>query len=175
MATHAELVELFGPAGVATVGPEALAEQRIPQADAEVLSSTGLPTFLDVLFTTETKGEPQAFTVVPVEAGDEQVRVLALGAPTDADDMRYCLDLEHGYVILLTLSPEPAAEIVNRTLDDFVEFLYRLALYSKHVERLGEAEAQAYTAQLGDYLRARDQFAFASPESWWSMVLDQLG
>ncbi len=112
--------------------------------------------------------------MVPIDTGDEIVNVLCLGGPTGTTDMRYCLDLEDGYVILLTLGDQPAAEVVNTTLAEFVEFLYRLGLRFEDIAGRTSEQMDEYTLQLRAYLAARDPRAFAEPDSWWSMVFDRL-
>ncbi|MEV7124292.1 SUKH-4 family immunity protein, partial [Kitasatospora griseola] len=66
------------------------------------------------------------------------------------------------------------AEIVNTTLDDFVEFLYRFGLRFKHISTASDQQADAYTEQLRKYLESRDPQAFAEEDNWWSMVFDRL-
>ncbi|MGW4693989.1 SUKH-4 family immunity protein [Kitasatospora sp. YST-16] len=174
MATYAELAELFSPDGIVRMPLEEALANGIPEEDARLLAEVGVPVFVDVLFTAKVKGDPLAYTLVPISAGDDGVTVLALGGPTDADLMRYCLDLDNGYVILLGLGEEPTAEIVNRDLASFVEFLYRYALRLKHVAGVSDRQADEYTAKLREYLAARDPYAFAAPDSWWNMVFGAL-
>ncbi|MFJ1756707.1 SUKH-4 family immunity protein [Kitasatospora sp. NPDC088134] len=174
MATYAELAELFSPAGIVRMPKETALASGIPEQEARLLTEVGVPVFVDVLFTVEVKGDPLAYTLVPIAAEDDGVTVLALGGPTDAEQLRYCLDLDNGYVILLGLGEEPTAEIVNRDLEAFVEFLYRYALRLKHVANATEQQAAEYTAKLREYLAARDPYAFAAPDSWWTMVFDAL-
>lgn len=176
MATHDEMTELFGADRVVTLDRAVAEERGLSEADAEVLCDVGVPLFVDVLFTVDTADEgPDPFTVVPVAAGGEETRILVLGGPTDDPEMRYCLDMERGYVILMSFGEEPQAEIVNRTLADLVEFLYRFALRSKHLEHAAPQDRGPYTDKLVEYLQARDRFAFAQPDSWWSMVFEQVG
>lgn len=176
MATHDEMTELFGADRVVTLARPVAAERGLSEADANVLCDVGVPDFVDVLFTLDTSdGGPDPFTVVPVAAGGEQTRILVLGGPTDDPSMRYCLDMERGYVILMSFGEEPQAEIVNRTLVDFVEFLYRFVLRARHLEHAAPQDRSPYTKQLVEYLRTRDRYAFAQPDSWWSMVFEQVG
>jgi len=141
-----------------------------------VLCDVGVPTFVDVLFTLDTADEgPDPFTVVPVAAGGEETRILVLGGPTDDPAMRYCLDMDRGYVILMSFGEEPQAESVNRTLADLVEFLCRFALRTKRLEHTAPQDRGPYTDELVEYLRVRDRYAFAQPDSWWSMVFEHVG
>ncbi|MFF8449465.1 SUKH-4 family immunity protein [Streptomyces leeuwenhoekii] len=176
MATHEEMTELFGAERVVTLARPIAEERGLSESDAEMLCDVGLPKFVDVLFTLDTAEEgPDPFTVVPVAAGGEKTRILVLGGPTDDPSMRYCLDMERGYVILMSFDEEPRAEIVNRTLGDFVEFLYRFVLRTKHLEQAAPQDRGPYTDKLVEYLRARDRYAFAQPDSWWSIVFEQVG
>ncbi|MFE3854480.1 SUKH-4 family immunity protein [Streptomyces griseorubiginosus] len=175
MATHDEMTELFGADRVVTLDRAVAEEHGLSEADAEVLCEVGVPTFVDVLFTLDTADEgPDPFTVVPVAAGGEETHILVLGGPTDDPALRYCLDLDRGYVILISLDEEPRAEIANRTLADLVEFLYRFALRTKHLEHAAPQDRAPYTDKLVDYLKSRDPYAFAQPDSWWSMVFEQV-
>ncbi|MFF4359602.1 SUKH-4 family immunity protein [Streptomyces sp. NPDC001604] len=176
MATHDEMTELFGAGHVVTLDSSAAEERGLSEADAEVLCDVGVPKYVDVLFTLDTAEEgPDPFTVVPVAAGGEETRILVLGGPTDDPAMRYCLDMERGYVILMSFGDEPQAEIVNRTIADLVEFLYRFALRTKHLEHAAPQDRGPYTDKLVECLRARDRYALAQPDSWWSMVYEQVG
>ncbi|MGW2571241.1 SUKH-4 family immunity protein [Streptomyces sp. NPDC001537] len=75
----------------------------------------------------------------------------------------------------MSFGEEPQAEIVNRTDADPVEFLYRFALRTKHLEHAAPQDRGPYTDKLVEYLRVRDRYAFAQPDSWWSMVFEQVG
>ncbi len=175
MATYAELAELFSPDGIVRMPLDEALASGIPEEDARLLAEVGVPLFVDVLFTVKVNGDPLAYTLVPISAAeDDGVTVLALGGPTDAEQLRYCLDLDNGYVILLGLGEEPTAEIVNQSLDAFVEFLYRYALRLKHVAGVSDQQSDEYTAKLRGYLAARDPYAFAAPDSWWNMVFGAL-
>ncbi|MEZ0091287.1 SUKH-4 family immunity protein [Streptacidiphilus sp. EB129] len=174
MATTQELTELFGADRIARVDREECLRFGVPEAAVTALSETGVPAFVDVLFTLTVQGEPVAFDLLPVEVGAEQVKVLVLGGPTDDPGLRYCLDLERGVVILLALGAEPQAEIVNSSLETFVEFLYRMGLRGAHTAQADAPQQHEYYQKLADYLRAVDPVAFAEPDSWWSAVFEQL-
>ncbi|MFI6448661.1 SUKH-4 family immunity protein [Kitasatospora sp. NPDC050543] len=174
MATGQELAELFGPGGIVVLDEADSLANGVPADAAEVLAEVGLPAYLDVLFTNDIGAEPAEFSIVPVDAGDERVAVLVLGRPTDDQGMRYALDLRNGCVILLSLGEEPAAEVVNTTLADFVEFLYRVALRLTETEHASDEQRAAYDRRLRAHLRDRDPLAFAQPDTWWSMIFDHL-
>ncbi|MEY9878211.1 hypothetical protein ABH931_007738 [Streptacidiphilus sp. MAP12-33] len=175
MATTQELTELFGASHIARIDREDCLRFGVPESAVATLSETGIPAFVQVLFTLNVQGEPIAFDLLPVDVGTEQVKVLVLGGPTDDPGLRYCLDLDHGVVILLALEPEPQAEVVNSSVANFVEFLYRLALRGAHTAQADASQQHEYHAKLAEYLRAVDPVAFAEPDSWWSAVFEQLG
>ncbi|MHC5259985.1 SUKH-4 family immunity protein [Streptomyces sp. UC4497] len=174
MTNHAELISLFGSDGVITLNKGDALDNGISEEDAETLSATGLPAFLDVIFTLRPDGDPASFSILPVETGGESIEIFCLGGPTDSPHMSYCLDLDQGLVILLSQGDRPRAEIVNSTLDLFIEFLYRFALRLVHIKSADPNQKTKYTQELIDYLKSRDPQAFADPKSWWSMVYDQL-
>ncbi|MFF4338374.1 SUKH-4 family immunity protein [Kitasatospora sp. NPDC001540] len=168
------MTELFGAGGIVSVPRSDADANGVPDEAARVLAEVGLPAEVGAVFSLAVPGRPKAFTLVPVDVGDRTVNVLCLGGPTDSDDMRYCLDLEDGYVILLDLGDEPGAEIVNTTLAEFVEFLYRFGLRMKHTAGSTDRQSDDYTEQLRTYLEARDPLAFSEEDNWWSMVFDRL-
>ncbi|MFF5255146.1 SUKH-4 family immunity protein [Streptomyces leeuwenhoekii] len=174
MATYAELTELFSTEGIVRLSKEDALANKVPEHDAQTLADVGLPAQLDVIFSLDVPGEPAAFTLVPIDTGEGVVHVLSLGGPAGSTDMRYCLDLDDGYVILLSLGEEPGAEIVNTSLPDFIEFLYRFGLRLKDITGVTDEQADQYTIQLRAYLEAKDPQAFAESDSWWSMVFDRL-
>ncbi|MFK0262560.1 SUKH-4 family immunity protein [Streptomyces angustmyceticus] len=174
MATHAELTEVFGVEGVVTLPLSEVATNGVPGDDAEILVDVGLPAEIPVIFSLNPPGEPSAFSLVPVDTGEGIAKVLCLGGPSGNPDMRYCLDMEDGYVILLTLGQQPAAEIINTNLGQFVEFLFRYGLRLKHTAAASDQQADEYTEQLRKYLEAHDPQAFSEDDNWWSMVFDRL-
>ncbi|MFE4366800.1 SUKH-4 family immunity protein [Streptomyces sp. NPDC056835] len=175
MATHIELVHLFGEDNVINLDVNASLKRGIPAEDAKLLAEVGLPTFVDVLFTLKVQGLPKVFTVVPVESGDESVRIFILGSPTDSPEIRYFLDLKRRYVVLLSTGPHgPQAEIVNHSLDDFIEFLYRISLHKENTAEATVEERRRGAHDLHKALAERDPMAFSAPDTWWSMVLNAL-
>ncbi|MFG2001206.1 suppressor of fused domain protein [Spirillospora sp. NPDC048911] len=169
MATHSELVRLFGADEVITLDPADAERHGLRPADAEALCSAGLPVTADMFFTTKVDGDFDTFTLV--EAGP--LRLLVLGKAATDDRVRYCLDIESGLVLTLGLDDGVPrdAEPVNSTLDDFVEFLYRISLRTIELAGSPAEEARLYTEQLLATLRARDEKAFTR-DGLWAVVFD---
>ncbi|QKW08852.1 SUKH-4 family immunity protein [Streptomyces sp. NA04227] len=175
MATHEELISLYSEDGVILLDEAASKARGLPDEEAAQLARTGLPTFVDVLFTLKVRGAPRVFSLLPVETGEETVAVFILGGPTDDAALRYFLDLRRGYVVLLAGGPEGSqAEIVNATLADFTEFLYRVSLHKQETAQVPVSVRSSRARELRTRLAARDPLAFAAPDSWWSMIMDAL-
>lgn len=168
MATHAELVRLFGADEVITLDPADAEAHGLRPADAQVLCSVGLPVIADIFFTMKVDGDFDALTLFEAESQHGPVRLLILGKAATDDRIRYCLDIDSGLVLTLGLDggvPQDA-EPVNSTLDDFVEFLYRISLRSVELAGSTAEEARPYTEQLMATLQARDERAFTTDSLW---------
>jgi hypothetical protein len=64
---------------------------------------------------------------------------------------------------------------VNTDLETFFEFLREVTLARRQVARLDDDEAtERILEALQGSLVTRDNLAFADPENWWSVVLEQL-
>ncbi|MFI2211451.1 SUKH-4 family immunity protein [Streptomyces sp. NPDC020141] len=175
MTTYDELARLYGEDNIIRLDAEASLARGITPEDAEFLAHTGMPTYVDVLFTLRVSGNPKVFTVASVDSGRDSVDVFILGAPTDDPDLRYFIDLRHRYVVLFAASSsENQAEIVNTSLGDFIEFLYRISLHKQRTADSTSVERSRAAHELHAYLEARDPLAFSEPDSWWSMILGAL-
>ncbi|MFB4317412.1 suppressor of fused domain protein [Actinomadura sp. 21ATH] len=171
MATNAELVRVFGEREVVRLDRADAEAGGLSPADVEALCEVGLPASMGFYFSMRVD-EPEAFTVLPVQAEGEDVPLLVLGGSPDGEPLRFCLDMKRGYVLLLALAEgeESTAEIVNRTLDDFVEFLYRIELRGQELAGASDEEARAYTAKLAATLEARDPEAFGEERLWGGVL-----
>ncbi|MBO0807123.1 MAG: SUKH-4 family immunity protein [Actinobacteria bacterium] len=130
-----------------------------------------LPSEVPRLFTVHLAGEPGLFDEIRCEFADRgPYRFLVVGAAPGSPELLFGLDLVTGLVVLMD-SVGQAVEPVSSSLAAFVEFLYRLAPL---VDPDRPAPVADTVAELRAELRAHDPAAFDSPQSWWSMVLDQL-
>ncbi|MFI9364960.1 hypothetical protein ACIG5E_28505 [Kitasatospora sp. NPDC053057] len=90
MATHDELTQLFSPEGVITLDREEAVRNKIADADVDTLASVGLPAHLDLIFSLKVPGEPSAFSMVPIDTGDEVVNTVErLPGPRHAPSTRF--------------------------------------------------------------------------------------
>lgn len=170
MATHEELVRVFGEDEVVTIGRDDALANGVPPADAGFLASVGIPVSAGIFFSMRVEGELEPLSVFPVETPEGQVTLLVLGGSPDGDPVRFCLDLQRGYVILLGIEEEADAEIVNGSLDGFVEFLYRIELRDQELAGASDEEARAYTERMVALLRDRDPEAFEKDRLWGGLL-----
>jgi hypothetical protein len=169
MTTYDDLVALWGQDSIIHLPIEQLGS--VVTCGPDPLPPYGaMPIEVPLLFTTLLDGDIDLFSVLNIEAGDEQVmRLVALGAVPDDHDMLFCLDGASGGVQLLQLS-EPGLELVNSSMRMFVDFLHYVTRFVREENRgehrvAGARELQRRLAQL-------DPVAFADAESWWSMAFD---
>jgi hypothetical protein len=182
VATHAELVQVFGADGVVTLDRADVASHGVRPEVVDVLCSVGIPVTADYFFTMEVDGPYEAFTMVAAETQDGPARFLILGKGGDgdriahADQIRYAVELESGNVFMLALEDGELtshAETINTTLDAFVECLYRIELRRQEMAGSSAEEARPYTEKLVAELTARDERALA-PDAFWGGVFEAL-
>ncbi|MCX4587192.1 SUKH-4 family immunity protein [Streptomyces sp. NBC_01481] len=164
-----------GEDNVITVKADELSRVGVSPSDVRSLSQIGLPKELDGVFTVHTRRVPQAFALHEFEAAGEKQKVFILGGVPGDERLRYFLDVNDGYVGLFTFFDDgPEADIVNSTVDDFIEFLRLFGLRAKMRREASVDELRQYTSDVAAYLRERDSFAFEESDNWWSSVLDRL-
>ncbi|MER6945921.1 suppressor of fused domain protein [Nonomuraea sp. NPDC000554] len=174
MATHAELVQVFGADGVMTLDRADVESHGVRSDDVEVLCSVGVPVTADIFFTMKVDGPYDAFTMFGAETQDRPARFLILGKACTDDQIRYAVELESGNVFTLGLEdgvPNGDIETINTTLDAFVEFLYRIELRRTEMAGSSAEEARPYTEKLIAQLKARDERALA-PGTLWDGVFE---
>ncbi|WP_326710589.1 SUKH-4 family immunity protein [Streptomyces sp. NBC_01474] len=173
MASHGELVEIFGESNIEKMGYREALRIGLDEEDALVLSHVGLPRNCGALFTTEVDASPPLFTVRNF-SDDGSNRAVILGGPRDDPKMRYFLNVRDRFVGLIALRDEPRGEVVNSTLADFVEFLYHIARRDVSPAPASAAEGVQDADQLAEILIDRDPHAFREPDTWWSIALTQI-
>ncbi|MFC9609612.1 SUKH-4 family immunity protein [Streptomyces sp. NPDC056938] len=173
MASHGELVEIFGESNIEKMGYREALRIGLDEEDALVLSHVGLPRNCGALFTTEVDASPPLFTVRNF-SDDGSNRAVILGGPRDDPQMRYFLNVRDRFVGLIAFHDEPRGEVVNSTLADFVEFLYHIARRDVSPASASAAEGVQDADQLAEILIDRDPHAFREPDTWWSIALTQI-
>ncbi len=173
MASHDELVEIFGEERLATIPYRDALEIGLDEEDALVVSHVGLPRDCGAIFTTRVEGSPPLFAVRNF-SDDGANHAMILGGPRDDPEMRYFLNVRDRFVGLIVFGDEPRGEVVNSTLGDFVEFLYRIALRDSAAEPSSTAEKEQEADQLAEILINRDPHAFRESDTWWSIALEKV-
>ncbi|MEU5881048.1 suppressor of fused domain protein [Spirillospora sp. NPDC047279] len=174
MATHAQLVQVFGEEGVHKLDRDDAEANGVRPEDVEVLCSTGLPVDADIFFTMKVNGPLEAFTLMDAQSQDGPVRFLILGKGRTDDDVRYVMEVESGNVFVLGMEggvPTGDLETINSTLDAFVEFLYRIELRQSEMSGSSPDEARPYTEKMIAGLKTWDARALDS-ENFWGGVFE---
>ncbi|MEU5536821.1 SUKH-4 family immunity protein [Streptomyces sp. NPDC020362] len=173
MASHEELVEIFGEENIDRMPYRKALQVGLSEEDALVVSHVGLPRNCGALFTTSVEGSPPLFAVRNF-SDDGANRALILGGPRDDPKMRYFLNVRDRFVGLIVFGDEPRGEVVNSTLGDFVEFLFHIARRDVSPAPASAAEGIHDADQLAAALIDRDPHAFREPDTWWSIALQQI-
>lgn len=180
MVTSEELLNLFGEGNLVKLESTAHYPKNMQPGDVEFLAETGLPAAATGLFTVSFSKVPKAFATVSVSTDEDGagMGLLCLGAPHPESEFRYALNLKQGFVIVLDTA-KMVAEVINESLPNFVEFLYRVEQFTQfksHV--LGEREMDEQAAGtlgyavelLTTYLGTLDSIALANQECWWRRI-----
>lgn len=169
MANQQQLVDLFGADNITCLD----AEERDLFASAGIVADelfdVGLPDELWGCFVLEPAAEPEAFDGVRATLNGDDVTLVTLGAPHADSALRYYLNPLDGQVLLAQLDGgQPQLEVVNSTLGAFVDYLYRIGRF-----KTSDAQADDKDLLIAD-LTARDPVAYAHPDNWWPLAVDNL-
>ncbi|NIH84107.1 SUKH-4 family immunity protein [Amycolatopsis granulosa] len=176
MITHQDMVDLYGRDNVITLTHQEVDRLGVAPRDAEVLTTVGLPRMSAPFFTTETQGGPEFLRVIDVTTRDgKKHREVIVGGPPGDSGMRFSLSAYERFVMLVQLDgTKPRGEVVNNNLGEFVEFLYRIEMFTQDVASDPTVKEQLFD-DLEGALTGIDPFSFELPENWWAMALRQLG
>ncbi|MDQ8706999.1 SUKH-4 family immunity protein [Streptomyces sp. LHD-70] len=186
------LTSVFGHDGVRHYAPEAVAESRLPDTAKATLTEAGLPADLPLFFTADNPEAPSAgglFTDVPTNlrerrspAGEEKLAVLGhlirIGFDGVAVIAVQCLPGStepNGLGAIWAIDPVTAsARYVNISLSAYARSLALLAETRQRMVGMNPYEAGAAVAELQEQLAAIDGTAQANPDTWWSLIVEQM-
>jgi SUKH-4 immunity protein len=175
MATQQQLIDLFGAGNITCLD---LSDREVFKSAgivADELFDVGLPDRLSGMFSVAVVADPETFDGVPASIGGSQVTLVTLGAPHSESDLRYYLNPSDGRILLARLVAEnPEIEIVNESLGNFIEFLYRIGRYKAFRKGANDDQQADYKDLLTAYLATLDPGSLRETDNWWSMVIRKL-
>lgn len=190
--THSDLVNLWGRQWVVRFTESSVRGAAIPGETKRLLINVGLPWRIWHWFTVEQTDDcdgrgapPRDGRVRLARLSDERVR---LGEDYGCND--FCIQ-PSGEVLFIPRDGRYELGLVNSSVAQFIEFLFRVGEFRRSVDGLSEAEAHAAMVrealdeivtdeeadrrarQLEAELREIDPSAFRSPGGgWWPHVFD---
>ncbi|WP_425388275.1 SUKH-4 family immunity protein [Amycolatopsis taiwanensis] len=141
---------------------------------SEVMFHTGLPGHVPGIFTLRLEGRPKAFNVLTASDAEGDLDVLCVGAPSAKSSLRYCVDIDHGHVVLIDLEEE-SVELINNSISTFLEFLLHIGLFLKSADdQANDQQKNPYFDLLVARLSQVDAFALENAQNWWPTIMDRI-
>ncbi|MFC6984922.1 SUKH-4 family immunity protein [Streptomyces cirratus] len=177
-----ELAGAFGPQGVFRFEQRAVSRQGVPEIVAQTLMWSGLPVDFGPFFWAQAvPGQP--LPTLAELAAQRQVQ-----AATDAgsylvvgSDFGKALCVQYGtaHIVAVPVEGGPGGapvppQFVNSSLPQFVRSLAMLGQMWRLRQHLTPEQAGRWTVDFQANLAGLDSAALASPESWWSVLLEQM-
>ncbi|ROQ68446.1 nucleic acid/nucleotide deaminase of polymorphic system toxin [Streptomyces sp. 840.1] len=176
-----ELLQTFGPQGVLRFDQRAVSRQGVPEVVARTLVWAGLPADFGPFFWAQ-PGQPVVPTLAEL-AAQRQVQpasdagsYLVMGS-----DFGRAICVQYGTANIVAVPVEAgpggqsvAPQFVNTGLPEFTRSLALLGRMWRLRYGLNPEQAGRWTVDFQAQLVALDPAALASPESWWSVLLEQM-
>ncbi|MET9429928.1 SUKH-4 family immunity protein [Streptomyces sp. NPDC003036] len=176
-----ELVAAFGPQGICRFDQRAVSRQGVPELVALTLVWAGLPADFGPFFWAQ-PAQPVVPTLAEL-AAQRQVQpasdagsYLVLGS-----DFGRALCVQYGtaHIVAVPVEAGPggqpvAPQFVNSGLPEFTRCLALLGRMWRLRFGLTPEQAGRWTVDFQAQLAMLDPAALASPESWWSVLLEQM-
>ncbi|WSZ40736.1 SUKH-4 family immunity protein [Streptomyces sp. NBC_00190] len=177
-----ELVGAFGPQGVFRFDQRAVSRQGVPEIVAQTLMWSGLPVDFGPFFWA------QAVPGQPVPTLAEMAAQRQVAPASDAgsylvvgSDFGKALCVQYGtaHIVAVPVEGGPGGapvppQFVNSSLPQFVRSLAMLGHMWRLRQHLTPEQAGRWTVDFQANLAGLDSAALASPESWWSVLLEQM-
>ncbi|WP_455359077.1 SUKH-4 family immunity protein [Streptomyces sp. SYSU K21746] len=177
-----ELMGAFGPQGVFRFDQRAVSRQGVPEIVAQTLVWAGLPVDFGPFFWAQAvPGQPvptlaELAAQRQVQPASDAGSYLVMGS-----DFGRAICVQYGTAHIVAVPVEagpdgrPAApQFVNAGLPEFVRCLALLGRMWRLRFSLTPEQAGRWTVDFQAQLAALDPAALASPESWWSVLLEQM-
>ncbi|MFD3999440.1 SUKH-4 family immunity protein [Streptomyces rubiginosohelvolus] len=176
-----ELAQAFGPQGILRFDQRAVSRQGVPEVVARTLVWAGLPADFGPFFWAQ-PGQPVVPTLAEL-AAQRQVQpapdagsYLVMG--TDFG-RAICVQYGTANIVAVPVEAGPGGQpvppqFVNTGLPEFVRSMALLGRMWRLRYGLNPEQAGRWTVDFQAQLVALDPAALASPESWWSVLLEQM-
>ncbi|PVC67242.1 SUKH-4 family immunity protein [Streptomyces sp. CS065A] len=176
-----ELLQAFGPQGILRFDQRAVSRQGVPEIVARTLVWAGLPADFGPFFWAQ-PGQPVVPTLGElaaqrqVQAAPDAGSYLVMG--TDFG-RAICVQYGTANVVAVPVEAGPGGQpvppqFVNTGLPEFVRSMALLGRMWRLRFGLTPEQAGRWTVDFQAQLVALDPAALASPESWWSVLLEQM-
>ncbi|MEU3601232.1 SUKH-4 family immunity protein [Streptomyces sp. NPDC006798] len=176
-----ELLNAFGPQGILRFDQRAVSRQGVPDVVAATLVYAGLPGDFNPFFWAQ-PAQPVIPTLAEL-AAQRQVRAAADASSylVVGSDFGRAICVQYGTANIVAVPVEAGPggapttpQFVNTGLPEFLRCLALLGQMWRLRYGLTPEQAGRWTADFQGYLAALDPAALASPESWWSVLLEQM-
>lgn len=177
-----ELQGAFGPQGVFRFDQHAVSRQGVPDIVGQLLVWAGLPFDMGPFFW----GQVQPGRPVPtlaelaqergVQPGPDAASYLVMG---NDFGRQLCVQYGTAHIVAVPMEADPSGQpaqpqFVNTGLPEFVRCLALLGRMWRLRYGLTQEQAGRWTVDFQTQLAALDPAALASPENWWSVLLEQM-
>ncbi|MEU3435192.1 SUKH-4 family immunity protein [Streptomyces sp. NPDC006863] len=176
-----ELAQAFGPQGILRFDQRAVSRQGVPEIVARTLVWAGLPADFGPFFWAQ-PGQPVVPTLAElatqrqVQPAPDAGSYLVMG--TDFG-RAICVQYGTANIVAVPVEAGPGGQpvppqFVNTGLPEFVRSMALLGRMWRLRYGLNPEQAGRWTVDFQAQLVALDAAALASPESWWSVLLEQM-
>ncbi|MEW2066125.1 SUKH-4 family immunity protein [Streptomyces sp. NPDC007346] len=176
-----ELLQAFGPQGILRFDQRAVSRQGVPEVVARTLVWAGLPGDFGPFFWAQ-PGQPVVPTLGEL-AAQRQVQAAPYAGSylVMGTDFGRAICVQYGTANIVAVPVEAgpggqavAPQFVNTGLPEFVRSMALLGRMWRLRFGLTPEQAGRWTVDFQAQLVALDPAALASPESWWSVLLEQM-
>ncbi|MCB5180361.1 SUKH-4 family immunity protein [Streptomyces antimicrobicus] len=177
-----ELLAAFGPQGVFRYDQRAVSRQGVPEIVAHTLVWAGLPLDMGPFFWAQAQpGQPvptlaELAAQRQVQPASDAGSYLVIGS-----DFGKALCVQYGtaHIVAVPVEGGPggapvAPQFVNSSLPQFARSLAMLGHMWRLRLHLTPEQAGRWTVDFQANLAGLDSAALASPESWWSVLVEQM-
>ncbi|MEV7613993.1 SUKH-4 family immunity protein [Streptomyces sp. NPDC089799] len=177
-----ELAGAFGPQGVFRFDQRAVSRQGVPEIVAHTLVVAGLPADFGPFFWAQAvPGQPVPTLAELAAQRQVQPAVDAGSYLVVGSDFGKALCVQYGtaHIVAVPVEGGPGGapvppQFVNSSLPQFVRSIAMLGHMWRLRQHLTPEQAGRWTVDFQANLAGLDSAALASPESWWSVLLEQM-